>query len=104
MSTAISIVPSRDVVLKLLNRLLELDREAITALCDARVPVNEALSTATDIELQDVVVGDRDGKVTLGMIGVLQGLCGTKRICAVYGPDGLISRFEPWQAPEEQPT
>ena len=59
-------------VIALLNEALSLDSEAVTALVNSRVRCNEGLACHPTIQ-----VGTRDdGSNTVGLVGVLNGLCG----------------------------
>lgn len=76
-------------VVAFLNELLEIDRQAIAALIANRIPCCEALA-----EHPTVQVAAQHGGYHVGMLGVLNGLCGTMAdgggpIMAVFDkPDG----------------
>lgn len=55
-----------------LNELLEIDRPAIAALVANRVPCNRQLA-----DHESVQVGAQHGGFHVGILGVLNGLCGT---------------------------
>lgn len=67
-------------VVEVLNRALDADADAITDLLEHRVPCNDEL--AEDPTIQAVVdqaamvVGEPAGPWTVGMLGVLNGICG----------------------------
>lgn len=58
-------------VVDFLNELIALDRPAIAALCNIRVPCSEALANHPTVQ-----AGPQHGGYNVGMIGVLNGLCG----------------------------
>jgi hypothetical protein len=62
---------SIDHVLAVLNEAVELDKDAMTALVNARVPCNERLADHPTIQ-----VGSFDGITKVGLLGVLNGLFG----------------------------
>lgn len=55
----------------LLQEMIDLDAAAVTALCAARVPCNEALAAHPTVQ-----VGGEVGAAEVGLLGVLNGLCG----------------------------
>ena len=68
-----------------LNVLLEVDRNAIACLIANRVPCNQALADHPTVQ-----VGPQHGGYYVGMLGILNGLCGVK-------PDGagfLVAIFD----------
>lgn len=69
-------------VLKIMNEAIALDKAAISALIFNRVPCNEALANHPTI-----AVGSRWGGYTIGLMGILNGLCGTQKIAAQFGVD-----------------
>ena len=60
-----------EAVVAYLNELLELDRPAVAALISNRVPCNEALADHPTCQ-----VGKQHGGFNVGMLGLLNGLCG----------------------------
>lgn len=81
-----------------LNELLEVDRAAITLLVRARVPCGQALADHPSVQvLQEGTV------TTVGLVGVLNGICGVYTdgnvkgwgpVCAVVNDDdGTVSKF-----------
>lgn len=82
-----------DHIIGLMNDLLDRDPKAITALTETRVYCNEAVADHPTVQ----VVMDK-GKSTVGLMGVLNGLCGTMPdgsgyIAAEVGDDGRVSRY-----------
>lgn len=65
-----------DLVIRELNRILEIDRKAVTALCDTRVPVVDRLADDPWV----TVTGDCE----LGLLGVLNGMLQEHRVMACY--------------------
>lgn len=81
-----------DDVVVLLNELLELDRSAITKLCDTRIECNKNMAIH-----QSLQVRHEDGLYKVGLIGVLNGIFGRSPkgkgfIIAKYC-NGSISHF-----------
>ena len=60
-----------DDLVNLLNELHALDPEAMSALCEARVPCNTDLADHPTVQ-----VFDEPESYTVGIIGILNGLCG----------------------------
>lgn len=58
-----------------LNELLEIDRPAIASLIANRVPCNQALADHPTVQ-----AGAQHGGFHVGMLGLLNGLCGTREI------------------------
>jgi hypothetical protein len=93
-------------VVRLLNDCLALDRDAVQLLIDNRVPCNGAL-----LDHPTVQCGQSG---TVGMLGILNGLCGTipsgkhegwGYIAATYDDDGKLISFgllEPEASPVPQ--
>ena len=75
------------VVLRL-NEFLSLDAGALQQLVDNRVEVCESFRN-TDVNF---VCGERDGKVEIGIIGLLNSMVENGQIAAVYS-DGSIEKF-----------
>ena len=72
-------------VTKFLNQLVEIDRSAVAALVANRVPCNDGLASHPTVQ-----VAKQPGGYHVGLLGVLNGLCGVK-------PDGrgfIEARFE----------
>lgn len=77
-----------DDVVALLNTLMELDPEAMRALCDNRVPCARDIVESNSPWISTVVVGGEPDAPTLGMLGIINGIVagpGEPRVCAVYG-------------------
>jgi hypothetical protein len=83
-----------------LNELLEIDRPAMGAMIANRVPCNEGLADHPTVQ-----VGKQNGGYHVGMLGILNGLCGIRQsnqfglINAIFSGDGReplkdILRFE----------
>ena len=79
-----------DRCIDLLNEILDLDPLAIEALINRRVPVNADLADHPTIQVGPM---KKDGPPLMGLLGVLNGLCGVYEeepkigqgmICAVY--------------------
>lgn len=93
-------------VVAFLNELLELDRPAIAALISNRVPCNARLA-----EHPDVQVGVQHGGFNVGLLGLLNGLCGAREdgyglIQAIYEGDSPtelrdLVHFQVASAPQE---
>ena len=60
-------------VVDLLNELVELDRPAIAALIANRVPCNALLADHPTVQ-----VSEQHGGFHVGILGVLNGICGTR--------------------------
>lgn len=95
-----------DDVVATLNRLLAADPHAARALVDYRTPCNEELSDDPTIQ-----VGDWDGELKVGMLGVLNGLFPTNDLgygvlCAEFDhKSGKLERFrktsvDDWDNPD----
>lgn len=54
-----------------MNELVELDRVCIGAMVENRIPCNEALANHASCQVMD-----QHGDVCVGLLGVLNGLCG----------------------------
>lgn len=74
-----------------LNDLLAIDREGVTWLVNARVQCNAALADDPYV----TVLTDADGRSTVGLLGVLNGLFSRAgdMITAAYDEDGMITEF-----------
>jgi hypothetical protein len=86
-------VPSQRIA-ALLNHMLQIDPEATAALIEARVPCNDKLADHPSIQVHQ----DDDGACTVGVLGILNGLCNTRSkdgvfVIAVY-KDGKLNRFQ----------
>lgn len=88
-------------VVEFLNELLKLDRPAVAALIANRVPCNEELANHPSVQ-----VAAQHGGYHVGMLGVLNGLCGAGAdryglIEAVFEEGGLHHfQVRPPRAPE----
>lgn len=60
-----------DTAIEFINDLIELDRQAITALWLNRVPCNQALADHPTVQ-----VGEENGQFVVGLLGILNGLFG----------------------------
>lgn len=76
-------------VVNRLNEFLSLDAGALQQLIDNRVEVCETFRNSE----VDFVCGERDGKVEIGIIGLLNSMADNGRIAAVYS-GGRLERFE----------
>lgn len=79
-------------IVELLQEAIELDRNAVSALVAARVPCNEALANHPTIQ-----VGDSAGCFSVGLLGILNGLCGVDAedwgaVAIDVDSDGLVLR------------
>lgn len=91
-------------IVSLLNDALTRDREAVTALLNSRVTCNKDLTDHPTIQC-----GERGGRFTVGVLGILNGLCGVKGdghglIVAEYADEELkeLVRFFVRSATDEQ--
>lgn len=82
-----------------LNRALQKDREAITALLFKRVPCNTDLA-----DDKDVVVRDDGGQVSVSTLGFVNGLIshltGGGRICVHVDDNGHVQEFSQYESPD----
>jgi hypothetical protein len=60
--------------LRFLNELVELDPEAVTALCENRVSCNEAVAQHESVQVS--AQGDNHKEYSVGLLGVLNGMFG----------------------------
>jgi hypothetical protein len=74
-----------------LNTLVALDPDAMMALVESRVPCNEVLADHPTVQVH---VGE-GGQPMVGLLGILNGLVGDGRLCAVYDDNGRLLRFRP---------
>jgi len=65
--------PTIDEIIIFLNSLLDLDRDAISAIFQNYVPCNDSFRTHPTVQ-----VDTDDGKCVVSMIGILNGLYGTQ--------------------------
>ena len=81
-------------IVAFLNDLVELDKPAVAALIANRVPCSQAMADHPTVQ----VGGPREA-YRVGMLGILNGLCGIDSrgwggVVAVYdGPDGALVKF-----------
>jgi len=61
-------------IVKFLNDLLEYDRDAVGALIAARVICNQKMADHPTVQ-----VHSRGGEFRIGLLGILNGLCGIKK-------------------------
>ena len=89
--------PETDALIEYLNELVRLDRKAVQSLICTRVPCNAALAGHPFVQVHVVAMC-----ATVGLLGVLNGFCGTIEeerlkgygpIMAVYGDEGKLLRF-----------
>ncbi|MFA5572280.1 MAG: hypothetical protein WDA42_04170 [Candidatus Bathyarchaeia archaeon] len=71
-------------ITKLLNTLLTLDPTATRNLVEQRIPCNDALANHPTVQ---VMV--EDGKTSVGLLGVLNGLCGSDAIGGI-----IVAKFK----------
>ncbi len=88
-------------IVDFLNELLAIDSEAITAICKTRVRCNELLKNHPTVQVK-FFQDQQDQYAEVGMIGILNGMCGAYDdgelrgwgcIVAHIEEDGFISRF-----------
>lgn len=82
-----------DHIIETMNELLVRDPRAISALIETRVYCSEAIADHPTVQ----VSADK-GRPTLGLLGILNGLCGTRsdgsgHIAAEFEDSGRISQF-----------
>ena len=84
-------------VVDALNKALALDHEAVYRLCEKRVQVSDDIA---DSDLPFVSFQGRNGRLSMGFIGVLSGclnaalaLPDNVRLCALYESDDIIREF-----------
>jgi hypothetical protein len=77
-------------VVAYLNELLEADRVAIAALVSNRVPCNAGLADHPTCQVQC-----QNGGTYVGLLGLLNGLCGVIDSGPYAGAGGIVSVFEP---------
>lgn len=80
--TKLNLAPT---IVECMNLLLEIDREAITALLNARVRCSEELASHSRVL--------RCGAPYFGLMGILNELCGEQSIHAELDGSGSVSRF-----------
>lgn len=62
---------------ELLNEMIESDPEAVSGLCSARIPCNEALADHPTVQVGPCPSCSDDPQVDrVGLLGVLNGICG----------------------------
>lgn len=72
-----------------LNELVELDRQAIAALIANRVPCNEGVANHPSCQ-----VGKQHGEYHVGLLGILNGLCGVYEDGPHKGWGGIAAEFQ----------
>lgn len=72
-------------VVAFLNELLQLDRPAIAALTENRIPCNQEIANHPTCQ-----VGSYHGGLQIGLLGVLNGLCGIDEL----GRGAIEAMFE----------
>jgi hypothetical protein len=83
-----------------LNHLTQIDRDALANLIEQRVECNEDLADHPHVVCQ---TNDKTGTVSVGLLGILNGMLEGPRICAVYDDEtGQLQRFRPWIMPTMQ--
>jgi len=84
-------------ILNILNEVYQADGKAMSQLCESRVPCNETLAEHPTVVVQD----DDDGQITVGLIGIINGICEKLTGLKVAGEynvnDNLVS-FVPYSA------
>lgn len=94
-----AIHPDTDRVIAFLNEALELDRKAISDLVNFRVSCNSSIDAHPTIQAGPDKPG---GHSTVGMLGILNGMCGTidgprlkgwGPISALLERDGTVAKF-----------
>lgn len=96
--------PDTDDMIAFLNALLEIDRYAIAELLTVRVLCNQELADHPSVQVSgsEGTTFVRPGTFRVGMLGILNGYCGTLEggerdswgpISAVY-EEGQLARFE----------
>lgn len=81
-----------------LNRALEADPEAITALMDFHAPCNDALADDPTIQVKGIKNADNGFDPLVGCIGLINGIFdiredGRGYICMYRAADGSITHF-----------
>ena len=79
-------------VVEFLQELIELDPEAVAELVAARVPCSRALADHPTVQ----VGAAKDGGFEVGILGVLNGMCGTRKdstgfVSVLVDDDGNVS-------------
>lgn len=96
-----TIRPDTDELIAFLNELVVIDPGAVAALVETHHPCNQALAGHPTVQVDSAAVY-RDPPHRVGMLGILNGYCGTieSGIRAGFGPitvvyeDGKLLRFE----------
>lgn len=86
-----------EAITAILNRLIEIDGDAVKALIDARVPCNDAMR---DMDGVTVACEADLSNARVGFLGVLQAIYSMEGswLHAEYDDDGRLTRFfeKPW--------
>lgn len=92
----------RSRVLKMLNQLVATDPWALHRLAEHRVPVTNKVEELAD---NDTVVFYDNGNLSLGLIGIINGILGNEhRINGFYGDDGRLIEFQSYEVKKEEAT
>src|SRR5574343_1660981 len=81
-----------------LNGLIKIDRNAITALIEARVPCNDDLANHPTVQCHvDAFCIDENNnavnKSNIGILGIINGFIGEDVICACYDDNWTLTKF-----------
>jgi len=92
-----------DEIIDFLNDLLNMDCHAISNIINHRVPCNHSLAEHPTVQCGIGKMHGIDSDYTVGMLGILNGLCGTidngdlkgyGHITAIVDDDGMIKKFK----------
>lgn len=88
-------------ILNTLNEACQADKNAINQLCETRVPCNETLAEHPTV----VVKEDNDGQTTIGLIGIINGICekltGLK-VAGEYNANDKLVGFVAYRQPKKE--
>lgn len=88
-----------DDVIKLLNEIAELDRDAISSLLTIRFDCNEALADHPSVQVRE----EGDGRFSVSMLGILNGLFGTLGGDGERKDWGHIMMITTWDEEKNEP-
>jgi hypothetical protein len=89
----------RDHAINTLNVLVSMDQIAMNALVEYRVEVNDAIKSP-DFESDVVLLQDEEGELTLGVLGLINGILGPNhKIAGCYNDEGVLWKFQPAKMP-----
>jgi len=77
-----------------LNSLAKIDRNAITALIETRVPCNDDLANHPTVQCHVDENNNAVNKANVGLLGIINGFIGEGVICACYDDNWTLTRFE----------